>query len=102
MDLLYHYQYISSLILKERLQILSPGEAEELQKWLERHPHHWELYELLKQKDLSSALTAYNAIDTEKGLAEYRKRYRRYSVRYLYGAVASVVVLFIGIIILFL
>ncbi len=102
MDLLYHYQYISSLILKERLQILSPGEAEELQKWLERHPHHWELYELLKQKDLSSALTAYNAIDTEKGLAEYRKRYRRHSVRYLYGAVASVVVLFIGIIILFL
>ncbi|MDE6452523.1 MAG: FecR domain-containing protein [Odoribacter sp.] len=102
MNLLNNYQYISSLILKEKLDGLTPAEAAELQKWLAGDPRHRELYERLKRKNLVLNLARYNEIDTEKGLMEYRRRYVRHPVRYLWISVAAVMVLFVGIASLFL
>lgn len=101
MDLLRNYQFISSLILKERLGILTPVEAGKLQRWLAESPHHRELYDSLKQKDLVSALACYDGIDTEEGLVKYRKRYILHRIGYRWISTVAVVMLLVGTVILF-
>ncbi len=95
------YRILFSLILKERLEILKPSEAEELKKWVAECSHHRELYERLSRKDWASALARYDEIDVEKGLMRYHRRYVRRKVGYLWIA-AAVAVLFIGLTVLFL
>lgn len=102
MNLLHNHQFISFLILKERLEGLNSVEAAELRRWLAEAPRHRELYERLKQKDFISGLDSYDGIDTEKGLIKYRKCYVRRRMRQLWISVAAVTVLFVGIASLFL
>lgn len=101
MDLLHNYQFISSLILKERLGLLTPAEAGRLQEWLAESPHHRELYELLKRKDLAPDLARYDGIDAEKGWMKYRERYVLHRRRYWWISAVAAVVLFIGMAVLF-
>lgn len=101
MDLLRGYQFISSLILKERLGILTSVEAGRLQMWLAENPHHRELYDSLKQMDLDSALARYDGIDTEEGWVKYRRRYILHRIGYRWISAVVVAVLLIGTVALF-
>lgn len=102
MDLRPNYQIISFLILKERLGMLEPSEAEELERWVAECPYHLELYDKLKRKDWASALARYDGIEVEKGLMKYRRRYDRWKMRRIWISAAAVVALFAGITVLFL
>lgn len=94
---------IRQLINRQLQGELSDAEYHELTIWLTENPRHRTLYEELADgRLLSQALTAFARPDTEKALAQLRKRMESASVprrlvRWLPYAAAAILVLAIGI-----
>lgn len=104
MDPIIEKQYIASLILKEKLEIISEIERQELKQWLQESPDHQDIYVHLCGKNLSEELRRYRHIDAFQGLKNYRNRYSQkkkiWYTRWYWSA--AVAILLIGISSLFL
>ena len=104
MDPIIEKQYIASLILKEKLEIISEIERQELKQWLQELPDHQDIYVHLCGKNLSQELRRYRHIDAFQGLKNYRNRYSQkkkiWYTRWYWSA--AIAILLVGISLLFL
>lgn len=104
MDPIIEKQYIASLILKEKLEIISEIERQELKQWLQESPDHQDIYVHLYGKNLSEELRRYRHIDAFQGLKNYRNRYSQkkkiWYTRWYWSA--AIAILLVGISLLFL
>ena len=104
MDPIIEKQYIASLILKEKLGIISEIERQELKQWLQESPDHQDIYVHLCGKNLSKELRRYRHIDAFQGLKNYRNRYSQkkkiWYTRWYWSA--AIAILLVGISLLFL
>lgn len=96
MDKVCTYQYIASLILKERLGTISEPEKSELIAWLQESHTHRTLYENLIHKDFGGDLDNYRRIDAFAGLQRYRKTYPTHRISLRWITVAAMLVLLLG------
>lgn len=104
MDPITKKQYIASLILKERLEIISEIERQELKQWLQESPAHRDVYVHLCDRNLSEELRRYRHIDMLQGLENYWNRYPK-KKKILYTRwywSAAVAILLIGVSLFFL
>lgn len=99
MDEVRKYQYISSLILKERLGIISDIEKNEIKAWLQENSANHTLYEKLLQKDFGEDFDNYQRINVSEGLKRYHKRYPIHRIIPIkrWASIAAMLILLLGI-----
>ena len=104
MSEIFEYQYIASLITKERLGTLSDSERQELDAWLLKDVGCQLIYKRLKERDFTEDVKRCTEIDLQTGLNKYKQFHliRRKRIIYRWMSVAAVfIVLFTTGVILF-
>lgn len=93
-------QHIASLILKEKLTLLSFEERNELNEWLSEDPANSKLYKDFQEYDFHVSYDRRSAIDPSKALKTYKMKYRvrKHSsiIKWGLSSAASLLILFLG------